>query len=153
MDDTCSETSLTLSRLANREELGVPFREISTVDQRREFISFAMRESANIRDLCRRFGISPQTAYKWLERYRQGGLEGLNDRSRRPKRSPLRTAPATEAKVLAIRDLSYNAWGGRKIRRRLEDLGETGVPAASTITEILRRYDRLTEAGSAEHPG
>src|SRR5436853_2377874 len=153
MGDTCSETSLTLSRSANRESSGMAFREISTLDQRREFISFAMQEGANIRELCRRFGISPQTAYKWLERYRQEGPEGLHDRSRRPMGSPHRTAPAMEAKVLDVRDRSNNAWGGRKIRRRLETLGETEVPAASTITEILRRHDRLTEAGAAEHPG
>jgi transposase InsO family protein len=131
----------------------MPFREVSIVDQRREFIAFAMKEGANIRELCRRFGISRQTAYKWLERYRREGLEGLSDHSRRPKTSPLRTAPAMEAKVLGVRDLSNNVWGGRTIKRTLENLGETGVPAASTITEILRRYDRLTEAGAAAHPG
>ena len=131
----------------------MPFREVSIVDQRREFIAFAMKEGANIRELCRRFGISRQTAYKWLERYRREGLAGLSDHSRRPKTSPRRTAPTMEAKVLGLRDLSNNVWGGRTIKFRLEKLGETGVPAASTITEILRRYDRLTEAGATAHPG
>ena len=51
----------------------MPFREISTVDQRREFITFAVKDGANIRELCRRFGISRPTAYKWLERYRRKG--------------------------------------------------------------------------------
>jgi len=129
------------------------FREISTVDQRRELVAFARKDGANIRELCRRFGISPPTAYKWLERYRQEGLDGLTDRSRRPKTSPWRTAPETEAKVLALRELSNNVWGGRTIKRTLENQGDTGVPAASTITEILRRYDRLTEVGAAEHRG
>jgi transposase InsO family protein len=153
MINTRSETSLTLTRFANREVSGMPFREMSTDDQRREFIAFAIKDGANIRELCRRFGISRPTAYKWLERYRLEGWDGLKDRSRRPKSSPLRTAPATEMKVLALRELSNNVWGGRTIKHRLENLGETGVPAASTITEILRRYGRLTEAGAAEHPG
>jgi transposase InsO family protein len=91
--------------------------------------------------LCRRFGISRTTGYKWLERYRREGSAGLIERSRRPNASPLRTTTAV------------NAWGERKIKRTLEDRGETGIPAASTITEIMRRHDRLTEAGSAEHPG
>ena len=43
---------------------------------------------------------------------------------------------------------SHRAWGGRKIRRRLLDLGHVGVPAASTITDILRRHDLLAPAPS-----
>src|SRR5207302_7070318 len=66
---------------------------------------------------------------------------------------PRQTAPIMEAKVLELREVSNNVWGGRKIKYRLEKLGETAVPAASTITEILRRYNRLTEAGAAQHPG
>jgi transposase InsO family protein len=131
----------------------MPFREVSMEDQRREFVVFAMKEGANIRELCRRFGISRPTAYKWLERYRQEGWDGLEERSRRPKRSPLRSAPATEAKVLALRELSNNVWGGRKIKAALENAGEKGVPAASTITEILRRHGRLTDVAADEHPG
>src|SRR5258708_16184891 len=131
----------------------MPFREVSIVDQRREFMAVGMKEGANVRELCRRFGMSRQTAYKWLERYRREGLEGLSDHSRRPKTSPLRTAPTMEAKVLGLRDLSNNVWGGRTIKWRLEKLGETGVPAAGTITESLRRYDRRAEAGAAPRPG
>jgi transposase InsO family protein len=58
-----------------------------------------------------------------------------------------------QAKVLAVRARSNNVWGGRKIKRALEDGGEVDILAASTITQILRRHDRLTEAGSTEHPG
>lgn len=55
--------------------------------------------------------------------------------------------------MLEVRALSNNAWGGRKIKRTLEDRGEVDIPAASTITEIMRRHGRLTEVQSAEHPG
>lgn len=129
------------------------FCEVSVMDQRREFVQFAKKKVANVRELCRRFGISPTCGYKWIERYRVEGLAGLAARSRRPHFSPQRTALAVEAKVLKVRDDSNGVWGGRKIKRTLEDYGETGVPAASTITAILRRHDRLTEAGSAQHPG
>src|SRR5438105_12997800 len=113
MGDTRSETSLTLSRSSNREGFGMPFREVSIVDQRREFIAFAVKDSANVRELCRRFGISRQTAYKWLERYRREGLAGLNERSRRPKRSPCRTPATMEAKVVERREGRNNGWRGR----------------------------------------
>jgi transposase-like protein len=133
--------------------VGMPFREVSVMDQKREFVVFAAAEGANVRELCRRFGISPTTGYKLLERYRERGLAGLVAQSRRPKTSPRRTPAGVEAKVLALRDRSNNVWGGRKIRRALEDRGEADLPAASTITQILRRHDRPTEAGSAEHRG
>jgi transposase len=63
----------------------MPFREVSVMDQKREFVVFAAAEGANVRELCRRFGISPTTGYKLLERYRERGLAGLIGLSRRPK--------------------------------------------------------------------
>lgn len=131
----------------------MPFRRVSVMDQRREFVMFATAKGANIRELCRRFGISPTIGYKWLGRYRQDGLAGLLDRPRRPKQSPGRTPAAIEAEVLKVRERSNNAWGGRKIRRALQDRGEAGIPAASTITDILRRHGRLAGAGSGEPNG
>ena len=85
------------------------------MDQKREFVEFAMSEGVNVRELCRRFRISPTTGYKWLSRHRDQGLAGLIEQSRRPKASPRRTAAAIEAKVLEVRDRSNNVWGGRKI--------------------------------------
>jgi transposase InsO family protein len=130
----------------------MPFCEVSVMAQKQDFVVFASVEGANVRELCRRFGISPTTGYKWLERYRQQGWAGLNERSRRPQGSPHRTAPSIEAKVLEVRERSNNAWGGRKIKLVLENQGEAEVPAASTITQILRRHGRLSES-LAEHPG
>ena len=121
------------------------------MDLREEFVRLAMSEGANRRELCRRFGISPQTGYKWLRRHRLEGRAGLADRSRRPCTSPARVAPEIEAAVLEIRAGSNQAWGGRKIRRRLHDLGHALVPSASTITGILRRHGKLDAAAAAGH--
>lgn len=116
----------------------MPFREVSRMDEKLEFVMLASVEGANVRALCRRFGISPTTGYKWLKRWRREGADGLRDLSRRPRKSPRRSAAATEAAVLVVRT-AHPAWGGRKIARRLKDLGHAGVPAASTVTTILRR--------------
>jgi transposase InsO family protein len=116
------------------------WQEASIVDQRREFVELAKVDGTNISALCRRFGISRQTGYKWIRRSREGA--NLEDRSKRPKTSPKRTDEPTQAKVLDLRD-RHPAWGGRKLRTRLLKLGEKHVPAASTITEILRRHQRL----------
>jgi transposase InsO family protein len=127
----------------------MPWQEASTVSLREEFVALAGREGANVRALCRAYGISPKTGYKWLGRYRAEGAAGLADRPRRPRTSPGRAPAEVEARVLALRD-EHPAWGGRKLRRRLLDLGEE-APAASTVTEILRRHGRLDPAAAAAH--
>jgi len=117
---------------------------------RSEFVMLAGQEEANVQGLCRRYGISRQTGYKWLRRAASDPGERFADRPRRPHSSPARTDAALEAKVLALR-AAHPSWGGRKLARRLRDLGEPQVPAPSTITEILRRAGRLDPAEQAKH--
>jgi transposase InsO family protein len=117
----------------------MPWREVSTMDQRREFVQLAMQEGANRRELCRRFGIHPDTGYKWLGRWESDGE--LADRSRRPHSSPTQTDEVVEAQILAVRD-AHPAWGARKIARCLEREGMES-PALSTVHEILRRNGRI----------
>ena len=118
----------------------MPWREVSVMDQRLEFVLLANQEGANRRELCRRFGISAETGYKWLRRYAAGEAE-LAVRSRRPLRAPGRCAPELEARVLAVRD-AHPAWGARKIARCLERDGHA-APAASTVHAILARHGRV----------
>ncbi len=118
----------------------MPWRAVSVMDQRREFVRLAMQGAVNRRELCRRFGISPDTGYRWLARHLAGDEE-LTDRSRRPHNSPLRYPAGTEALVLALRD-AHPAWGARKIAWRLAREG-TVPPAVSTVHEILRRHGRI----------
>jgi len=118
----------------------MPWREVSVMDERREFVRLALQEGANRRELCRRFGIHPDTAYKWLRRFEAGDHE-LADRSRRPLTSPGRSDAEIEQLVLAVRD-AHPAWGARKIVRRLEHQG-IAAPARSTTHEILRRHGRI----------
>ena len=117
----------------------MPFREVCRMETRLEFVMLASVEGANVRQLCRRFGVSPTTGYKWLERYRLEGNAGLSERSRRPQSSPARSAAAIEKAVLSVRT-EHPAWGGRKIARRLKDLGHETIPAPSTVTAILKRH-------------
>jgi len=128
----------------------MPWQECSVETLRQEFVMLASQEEANIRELCRRFGISPATGYALLARYRQEGDAGLRDRSRRPHTAPTQTDPAMEAAVCVVR-IAHPAWGGRKIRRYLCDHGHGAVPAASTITVILRRHALLDPAASVTH--
>lgn len=128
----------------------MPWQEVDTMSLRKEFIMLAKQPGANRRALCRRFGISPKTAYKWLARYKAVGAEGLADRSRRPHTSPQRTATDVERSILTLRD-KHPAWGGRKLRSRLEVLEQTDLPSPSTITDILRRHGRLNATEWEQH--
>lgn len=128
----------------------MPWKERDIMSLRREFVILANKPDTNIRDLCRRFEISAPTGYKWMSRFVEGGVEGLRDDSRRPNRSPARTPQELEQAVLSVRDV-HRAWGGRKIRARLLALGHKRIPAASTITDILRRNGRLDPEESIKH--
>jgi len=125
------------------------WKEVTRVSSRREFVSFAEKEDSNIRELCRRFGISPTTGYKWLERSRTED-ESFEDRSRRPHHSPGQTEQVMETLLLAIRD-EHPVWNARKIRRVAQRRLGDGVivPAASTVGRILKRNGRISQAASA----
>jgi transposase InsO family protein len=124
----------------------MPWQARDTMSLRREFVELALQESANRRELCRRFGVSPKTAYKWLDRFRQEGAAGLSDRSRRPHVSPDRSAIHLEAAAVGLR-AQHPAWGGRKIARRLLELDGT-VIAPSSVTAILHRYGLIQPEAS-----
>jgi transposase InsO family protein len=117
-----------------------------------ELVTLAKRPDANLRRICRGFGVSPKTAYKWIDRFDHGGVAALADRPRRPHRSPARTDEAIERLVCRMRR-EHPAWGGRKIRHRLLALGHRAcdVPAASTVTDVLRRHGLIDPADSAGH--
>ena len=119
------------------------------MEQREEFVRLSLLEGANRRELCRRFGISAETGYKWLRRWSAGETE-LRDHSRRPHRSPSQTRPALEERVLALRD-AHPAWGARKLAARLER-ESISAPAASTVHAILRRNERVIETAGQGAP-
>jgi transposase InsO family protein len=126
----------------------MPWTERCLMSLRSEFVSFADREGLPMRKLCRRFGISAKTGYKWLRRHQSG--QGLADRSRRPLHSPTKTPEVVESAVLQVRQ-EHPTWGGRKIRRRLIDLGGTrDVPSAATVTAILHRHGQIDPEASAQ---
>src|SRR3989304_1295756 len=127
----------------------MPFQSRSVMSSRKEFVEQALKGEISIRKLCRRFGISPTTGYKWLGRW-EGNDASLMKRSRRPMTSPMKTLGEIEGLVLGVRE-KHPRWGARKIRRRLQDLGEKRVPSPSTITEILRRKGKIDADEAAKH--
>lgn len=121
----------------------MPWKECTPVSNRYEFVLLAEQPGANVRELCRRFEVSPKTAYKWLGRYREQGESGLLDQSRRPLSCPRSSSAGLESAVLQLHD-TYPAWGSRKLRSLLED---DALPHHSTIDAILRRHGRHVRYG------
>jgi transposase InsO family protein len=128
----------------------MPWRVSDAMSLRGELVSLMQYDGANVSELARRFGVSRKTAYKWLARAQAAQPVSLADRSRRPRHSPAKTAAPVEARVVALRG-QHPAWGGRKLRRRLQDQGVAAVPATSTITGILHRHGLIDRQESAKH--
>ena len=117
----------------------MPWKVSSVVDQRLQFLSSYQREEMSVTDLCHEFGISRPTAYRWINRYKEVGPEGLLDLSRRPHSCSHATPDAVVNAILSLR-AKYPSWGARKLKARLEKI-EPSVswPAASTFGSILSR--------------
>ncbi len=108
--------------------LGMSWKTTDLLTIRLEFVNLALCSEANVAELCRRFGLSRKTGYKWIERYKKEGARGLEDRSRRPKRTPSVTQKRVVEEIVTLRG-QHPAWGPRKLKRRLQELGQKSLPA------------------------
>jgi transposase InsO family protein len=124
-------------------------RVVEQVEFREELIRLGQQPGTNIRELCRRFQISPKTYYKWRRRFQERGQAGLENESRKPKQCRRRSEPRVEQAVMDLRQ-KYPQWGARKIEVLLRR--ETGdAPARSTIHGILKRNGCIDELESVKH--
>ena len=117
------------------------------IESRLDFINLATAKESSVAQLCRDFGISRKTAYKWMGRHLRG--EGLEDRSRRPVSSPGATTPDIVDRVLDMR-ARHPFLGGRKIGLILKRQGVADVPSGNTITSIIRAHGLLDKRNSRE---
>jgi transposase InsO family protein len=112
-------------------------------EQRMQFVIRAASGQERISALCREFGISRPTGYLWRRRYLETRTLGeLAERSRRPRRSPGRTAPWKEQRVVALRQ--QTGWGAKKLRVLLREEERIALPVR-TIHRILERHELLSE--------
>jgi len=114
----------------------------SIMSQRVQFYDLWNQGKVNITELCKQFGISRKTGYKWLKRAKEGGKDWFLDGSRKPHSSPMKTATKLESKIVNLRN-KYPDWGGRKLKKLLQNKGEKNTPSASTITAILKRHNLI----------
>ena len=115
----------------------MPWRTCRPMDERFRFIA-RLLEGEKMAPLCREFGISRVTGYKIYERYKTCGLEGLNDRSRRPYRHANKLPYQVERTILGIKK-EYPSWGAPKIRDKLiREFPMIRPPAVLTILNTSR---------------
>lgn len=111
-------------------------------EQRVRFVVAVSRKEKSLAQLCREFEISRPTGYVWIKRYREQGIRGLEEHSRRPQNSPRQTVGALEQRVIQLR-IRWPDWGARKISILLEQEG-IKLPA-STVHRILLRHHLVRE--------
>jgi putative transposase len=116
----------------------MPWRECSKMDERLRFVA-RLLEGEKMAELCREFDISRKTGYKIFTRYKDCGLEGLTDRSRRPYRQANRLPFQVETLILSLKR-EHPSWGAPKIRAKLRKrFPDIKPPAISTVHAVLDR--------------
>lgn len=117
----------------------MPWKDTSVQEERFRFVENWRSGAWDMASLCRSYGVTRKTGYKWIERYEADGLDGLRDLSRAPRHHPNAISPEMEDRVIAVRG-RYPLWGARKIHAWLErEEPEVELPAVSTIGALLKQ--------------
>ena len=122
----------------------MPWRLVDVQDQRVEFVVRASR-GESLSGLCREYEISRPTGYLWLQRFRDQGVAGIEEQSRRPHQSPHRTRAEIEARIVTLRRQRPD-WGARKLAVLLEREGL--VLPVITVHRVLVRHDLVLDRES-----
>jgi transposase-like protein len=110
------------------------------MDERMQFVADYLKDHWAVAHLCRRYGISRKTGYKWIARYEEDGWTGIREHSRVPQSCPHLTPVALQVRLVQLRR-EHPHWGPRKLLHRLGTLEPgTAWPAPSTAGEILKRH-------------
>ena len=113
----------------------MPWATPNLMNKRTEFAIKAL-QSDNFRALCREYGISARVGYKWRDRFKEGGVAGLKDQSRRPHGSPEKVGEEAICRMVRFKKL-HPRWGPQKIREVY--LRQYGVgPSESTFKRVLK---------------
>jgi transposase InsO family protein len=125
--------------MALSRRVNMPWKEANVMDLRTEFVTRALREETSFAELCRSFGISTKTGYKWKQRFLANGQAGLTDRSRRPQRSPTLSCEDVICALVALKD-KHDSAGPKKILAMFQrQQPQLPQPALSTVKRILAK--------------
>jgi len=123
----------------------MPWKEQHTVDQRMAFVLAYMQRRVTMAELCREFGVSRKTGYKWTQRFLDGGAPNLLNRATVPRQAPHAVAADVVATIVALRK-RYPTWGPKKLDTYLKrEKPKLERPSRSTMANILKRNDLVKE--------
>lgn len=115
------------------------WKKVLPMEERARFVLEVEKAEMSVAELCRRYGVSRKTGYKWIRRYWAEGLDGIRERRSRPHSCPHKTNQDWEMRII-IERVKHSSWGPKKIRELLLRSGlREKVPAASTIGDIIKR--------------
>jgi len=121
------------------------------MDERLQLLAAYQRREVSMAELCRQFGVSRKTGYKWVARYAVGGPAALVEQSRAPHTHPQAISPAVATQLLELR-ARHPTWGPRKLVAALADQQPaTAWPAASTVGDLLRRQGLSVPRSTRPH--
>jgi transposase len=114
------------------------FRELSVTEQRYQAVLSVIEDDLQVGEAAAKTGVTRQALHSWLNRYAEGGLEALADRSHRPRSCPHQMDPAVEVRLVELRGL-HPGWGADRLRYRLAREGVDPLPSRAAIGRALVR--------------
>lgn len=144
----------------------MPWKEVTKMKEKIDFIGRALDPNENFTHVCKDFGISTKTGYKWKSRFETGGWSALAERSRRPRKNTKQLSEESICDIISIKTTKLR-WGAPKIRKVYENLyPERFLPSVATFERILKRSgltkrrkrirrrsgERLKSRVEAKHP-
>ncbi len=115
------------------------------MEQKIEFINEWRSGVFSITELCEEFSITRPTAYKYIKRFEQEGLDGLKERSRTPHNHPNKVSFKIEERIVFHRK-KHPRWGGEKIWKLLYDeFDEKDIPSITTVNRVLKRKGLISK--------
>jgi transposase InsO family protein len=121
-------------------------RELSVSEQRYQAVPAVISDGETVSSVAGRFGVHRKTVHGWLARYEAEGLEGLADRSHRPRSCPHQIDADVEALVATMRS-SHPGWGPRRLVFELGRAGVDPVPSESAVYRALVRLNLIDPSG------
>src|SRR6266849_6298864 len=129
----------------------MPWKETRAVDEKMVLVAEFLKGTWTISELCRSFGISRKTGYKWIERYKSGGPGALSERSRAPHRCPHSLSDESAQMILAARK-EHPTWGPRKILAWLSRKNPRMQPGRPDQNGSHERMHRTLKQEAAKPP-
>ena len=121
----------------------MPWKETDAMKERKAFIDAMLKQNEPFRELCREYGISEKTGYKWRKRFLEQGYAGLEEESRAPREHPNTIDGDAAAELIRLR-LAHPSWGGKKLQVLYQRAHPSlPLPSLSSINRIIEKAGLL----------